>query len=108
MKKISIVLGIFFVYVLLVAASSKDENIIIKNDKKGNIPFPHVRHQEVLVDCNICHSMFEQKPDAISLSIAQGKLKKKQVMKNCRSCHKSMKKEEKKTGPTKCSACHVK
>jgi hypothetical protein len=108
MKKISLILGILVVYLLLIAASSKDGNIIIKNNKKGNIPFPHVLHQEVLVDCNICHSMFEQKPDAISLSITQGKLKKKQVMKHCRACHKSMRNEDKKTGPTKCSACHQK
>ncbi len=108
MKKISVILGILFVYVLICVASSPNENIIIKNDKKGNVPLPHVLHQEVLGDCNICHSMFEQKPDSILLLIAQGKLKKKQVMNHCRNCHKSMRKEGKKTGPTKCSACHQK
>jgi len=39
----------------------------------------------------------------------KGELKKKQVMKKkCVSCHKAMKKAKQKTGPTKCSACHVK
>jgi len=29
--------------------------------EKGNVPFPHHKHQEVLKDCNICHADFPQK-----------------------------------------------
>lgn len=95
-------------FTLICAASSAYENIIIKIEKKENVPFPHVSHQEVLGDCNICHSLFEQKPGAVSQAITEGKLKTKQVMNHCRDCHKSMRDEGKKTGPTQCSACHQK
>jgi len=63
----------------------------------------------VLEDCNICHSVFEQKVGIIEELKAQGKIKKKYVMnKLCTKCHKKMKKTGAKTGPTTCKNCHLK
>jgi len=85
------------------------EEINIDGGKKGNIDFPHRIHQDILGDCNICHAIFPKKPGIIKELKTQKKLKKRQVMnKICLNCHKSMKKAGKETGPTNCSACHVK
>ncbi len=84
-------------------------SIEIDAGKKGKVPFPHRQHQERLVDCKICHSVFPQKPGSIKELKAQGKLKKKYVMnKLCTKCHKEKKRAGLKAGPTACSKCHVK
>lgn len=83
--------------------------IKIPGGTKGSVPFPHHRHQNKLVDCNICHSVFPQKAGIIQELKSQGKLKKKQIMnKLCTKCHKEKKKEGIKTGPTTCVKCHIK
>ena len=85
------------------------EEINLDGGKKGNIDFPHRIHQDILGDCNICHAIFPQKAGIIKELKAEKKLKKQQVMnKTCLKCHRSMKKAGKETGPTNCSACHVK
>jgi hypothetical protein len=97
-----------------VAFSDNDQNkgansIEIDGGGKGSVPFPHRQHQERLVDCKICHSVFPQKPGSIEELKAQGKLQKKYVMnKLCTKCHRETKKPGLKTGPTTCSKCHVK
>ena len=97
-----------------VAFSNTDQNkgaeyIEIDGGKRGKVPFPHHRHQENLTDCTICHSIFPQKPGSIENLKEQGKLKKKYVMnKLCTKCHKKIKKAGRKSGPTKCSKCHIK
>ena len=96
------------------AFSGNDPNkgansIEIDGGTRGKVPFPHHRHQENLVDCTICHSIFPQKPGSIEELKAQGKLKKKYVMnKLCTKCHKEMKMAGRKTGPLTCSKCHIK
>ncbi|MGD8882846.1 MAG: cytochrome c3 family protein [Desulfobacterales bacterium] len=76
---------------------------------RGLVPFPHHRHQDKLVDCDICHSVFPQKAGIIEALKAQGKLKKKHVMnKLCTKCHRQKKKEGIKSGPTTCAKCHIK
>jgi uncharacterized membrane protein len=76
---------------------------------RGPVPFPHHQHQNKLVDCQICHSLYPQKAGIIEELKAQGKLKKKQVMnKQCTKCHKQNKKEGIKAGPTTCAKCHIK
>ena len=82
--------------------------ITIDSGRTGNVSFPHHTHQDTIGDCNTCHRLFPQIPHAIGDSKAAGKLNKKQVMKMCRKCHRTMAKEGKKTGPTKCSGCHIK
>jgi hypothetical protein len=75
--------------------------------KRGAVPFPHRRHQDVLNDCQLCHSVFPQQPGAIQALKAQGALKPKQVMnKQCIHCHKAKKKAGETTGPLTCSKCH--
>ncbi|MCB2168026.1 MAG: cytochrome c family protein [Deltaproteobacteria bacterium] len=77
--------------------------------KSGPVPFPHLAHQKVLADCSVCHELFPQEAGAIDALKASGELKKKQVMnKQCTKCHKQMKKEGQKTGPTTCKSCHAK
>ncbi len=105
------------VLLALVAASaaavdSQDkgaETIVLDGGKSGNVTFPHHLHQNVLVDCMICHSVFPQKSGSINELKASGALKQKQVMnRQCTACHRKMKKEGKKTGPTTCTSCHDK
>ena len=77
--------------------------------KRGNVPFPHHLHQEKLGDCQICHSVFEQKSGSIEALKSQGKIKKKYVMnKLCNKCHKEKKRAGEKSGPTTCKNCHIK
>jgi hypothetical protein len=77
--------------------------------KSGPVPFPHLAHQKVLADCSVCHELFPQEAGAIAALKASGELKQKQVMnRHCTKCHKQMKNEGQKTGPTTCKACHVK
>ena len=85
------------------------ENIEMEGGKRGKVPFPHHQHQNKLVDCNICHSLYPQKAGIIEELKAAGTLKKKQVMnKQCTKCHKQKKKEGLKAGPTTCAKCHMK
>ncbi len=85
------------------------KEIELQGGKRGSVFFPHRLHQENLVDCQICHAIFEQKAGSIAELKAQGKLKKKHVMnKLCTKCHKEKKRAGEKTGPTKCTKCHVK
>ena len=84
-------------------------DIELAGGKRGNVPFPHHLHQEKLGDCQICHSVFEQKSGSIEELKTQGKLKKKYVMnKLCTKCHKEKKRAGEKSGPTTCKRCHIK
>ncbi len=72
--------------------------------KMGKVSFDHTKHEGV-TDCATCHHTegeatckschMEKKGDAPKAKDA--------FHKNCKGCHKSMKK-----GPTKCKECHVK
>jgi hypothetical protein len=97
-----------------VALSSTQQNkgaeqIELQGGTRGKVPFPHRLHQEKLVDCQICHAVFEQKIGTIESLKAQGKLKKKHVMtKLCTQCHRQKKAAGEQSGPTTCSKCHIK
>jgi tRNA(Ile2) C34 agmatinyltransferase TiaS len=87
--------------------------------------FPHAMHQAKL-DCAACHH--SKGADGKQLAYVEGqkietcqschntksgmsdKLNtfKKAAHAKCKACHKSMKKEGKETGPTKCAGCHKK
>lgn len=76
---------------------------------RGLVPFPHLRHQQTLDDCQVCHSTFPQEKGSIQKAIDEGKLAQKQVMtKLCIQCHRMKKKAGINSGPTTCSKCHVK
>jgi cytochrome c553 len=63
--------------------------------KKGNISFPHKKHQEQLKNCTLCHEKSAGgKIEGLNMTWAH---------KTCRGCH-----EEKKMGPTSCGDCHKK
>ena len=86
-----------------------EAQITLDGGKNGPVPFPHHAHQTALGDCKVCHELFPQKAGAIDALKASGALKAKQVMnKSCTKCHKQLKQEGKKTGPTTCKACHAK
>jgi len=109
--------SVFFVPMLLVifisAAGFADGNqgaadIQIDGGTRGVVPFPHQAHQDRLGDCNTCHAVFPQEPQALNKQKQAGKLKPKWVMnKQCVNCHRSEKKAGNPSGPTTCSKCHV-
>jgi hypothetical protein len=94
------------------AASPPDPGaaeMMLEGGTSGKVPFPHLRHQQKLVDCNLCHLMFPQAPGAIEALKAEGKLPRRQVMNAlCTKCHKERKLAGEASGPTTCTACHVK
>jgi len=93
----------------ILAANKGAPEMTLNGGKSGPVPFPHLVHQTKFEDCNTCHELFPQEPGAIDALKASGELKKKQVMnKQCTKCHKQMKKEGQKTGPTTCKTCHAK
>jgi hypothetical protein len=97
-----------------IAVSSAAENkgaekIELYGGTRGNVPFPHRRHQEKLGDCQICHSVFPQQAGIIETLKADGKLKQKYVMnKLCTKCHRKKKRAGQAAGPTTCTKCHIK
>ena len=106
---VSIILAFFSTATIIGAANQGAENITIFGGSRGEVPFPHLAHQERLEDCNTCHASFPQEPDGLKKMKMAGKLKPKQVMnKQCVKCHKDQKKAGNPTGPTTCSTCHVK
>jgi len=84
------------------------EQMVLKGGKSGKVSFPHAAHQSTLKDCTVCHGLFPQQPGAIEALKKQGKLKKKQVMKQCTVCHRKTAKAGQKAGPTRCKTCHQK
>jgi len=62
---------------------------------KGNVTFPHLKHQEMLKDCTKCHaSETGGKIEGFGKDIAHN---------TCKKCHSDSGK-----GPTSCGACHKK
>jgi hypothetical protein len=84
-------------------------DMVLEGGTSGKVPFPHLQHQQALVDCNLCHAKFPQTPGAIEALKAEGKLAKKEVMNSlCTKCHKETRQAGEKGGPTTCTTCHVK
>jgi uncharacterized membrane protein len=82
-------------------------SIELKGGEKGNIEFPHHRHQTVLNDCAACHETFPQQPGIIQKMKDDGQLEKKQVMNRlCVKCHKERKQDGQSYGPLTCRQCH--
>lgn len=82
--------------------------IEIHGGNLGNISFPHQKHQDALEDCGLCHNLFPQEPGSIEKLKTEGKLTKKQVMEQCRKCHKETAAKGEKAGPVNCKDCHKK
>ncbi len=85
-------------------------------ERKSAVTFHHYQHQNIQgVTCKTCHhKMVEGKTPRACFEChqckKQGKIPSARMAfhKNCRGCHRTMKKEGKKTGPTTCSGCHPK
>jgi hypothetical protein len=102
------IIGIILAPLLLNAAQNRGaEDMLLFGGNKGDVAFPHRIHQVAIGDCDQCHNLFSQTKGSIEELKANKRLEKKQVMKECRNCHKSKKTGEK-TGPTGCKACHGK
>lgn len=113
MKKIGFLLALVLVFAGLVVASHAVENqglkdMVLDGGKTGDVPFPHHLHQNTLEDCQLCHSLFPQEQGGIDRMVKEGKLKNKEVMKNCQKCHRKLEKSGQPSGPTSCKGCHSK
>ena len=112
MLKKAIIVGVSVLSMAFVgtafAAGNGAETIVLKGGPMGDVTFPHKVHQDKLKNCDACHKLFPQEAGAIQKGIADGKLKKKEVMKNCETCHKETKAKGEASGPTSCKGCHKK
>lgn len=100
-----------------ITIESKD---VFKTPKKGPVTFSHPKHKEI--ECTQCHHEYKnsknvwQKGQEVKKCEACHKLesdgKKVKLEKayhdTCVECHKKLRKEKKKTGPTSCTKCHPK
>ena len=109
---IPLLITLILVTALAVAVADTEkgaEEMTLVGGEKGDVWFPHRKHQDNLGDCKICHDLFPQEAGTIQKLKAEGELKKKQVMnKKCLACHRKMKKAGEPTGPTSCNKCHHK
>jgi len=112
MFKKAIIVGVSILFMSVsgtaFAAGNGAETMVLKGGKLGDVSFPHKLHQDKLKDCEVCHKLFPKEAGAIEKLIAAGTLKKKEVMNNCKSCHKETKDKGQTAGPTSCKACHNK
>lgn len=109
--KTIILIATFFVVIAMALAEcgSGSEKMDLEGGKRGKVPFSHHLHQEILDDCNICHSIFPQESGAIESLKRKGKLESKQVMnRSCIRCHRVYRLAGKPHGPITCSKCHTK
>jgi cytochrome c-type protein NrfB len=99
------------ILLLVVAALAAEKNpgaptLVIPAGIRPDVTLPHAAHQTALEDCDLCHNLFPQVAGSIVQMKASGALKKMQVMKQCRECHKEMTEAGKKAGPVNCDECH--
>jgi cytochrome c-type protein NrfB len=95
-------LSFFVLFKITVGQNKGAADMMLQGGKPGDVPFAHHLHQSNLGNCDLCHNLFPQAKGSIDKLKAEGKLKKKEVMDQCRDCHKE------KQGPIKCSECHKK
>lgn len=90
------------------AENKGSSDILLEGGSRGKVPFPHLRHQTKLEDCQICHTLFPREKGGIEKLKAQGQLIKKQIMnKHCIQCHRKLKRAGDSSGPITCSKCHI-
>ncbi len=120
-KKIaSLVVAMMFALLTAgLAFAGQGPEVVVLKARKGNVHFPHWKHQATL-KCGVCHHRMG--PDGKQLPYEKGQqIKKcddchnkslpnkslnkpmKVFHKRCKGCHKHEKK-----GPTRCSGCHKK
>ena len=80
----------------------------LEGGSRGRVPFPHLRHQTGLRDCQVCHALFPQERLSIERLKSEGQLVKKQVMNTlCIKCHRAEASAGNPSGPKTCAQCHV-
>ena len=126
-KVLSLLIAVCFGLVMAgvaVAADKGQETITFKGEKKGDLVFGHVKHQESAT-CGDCHH--SQDPDGKQIPYVEGQKiekcgtchtaemaapalnsSKKALHKNCKGCHKAEANKGNKAAPTKCAGCHPK
>jgi hypothetical protein len=107
----TVVMGAMF----LSAAPAAPEKVTVKEfqKKKPAVTFSHKLHADKF-GCKECHHKWKggdatpQKCSECHKAKKEGKkpAAKKAFHKQCKGCHKKMKKAGKKTGPTSCKKCH--
>lgn len=120
MKKLLGLVAVLFTATFLFAVTPPTKVTIdgAKN-KKPAVQFPHKIHSDQY-KCQQCHHTWDGKntpPKCTDCHTLKGKDKAPKAFiafhkgnpdRSCVACHKKLKKAGKKTGPTKCSACHKK
>lgn len=112
MKKMLVIFFVMAAVFFIVNAAHSDKSsmgkplITLPAGTKGDVAFPHGKHQEVLKDCGLCHTMFPKEAGIVQTMKTEEKLRKKQVMNMCIDCHRLKKKDGLPSGPISCSKCH--
>lgn len=103
-KILPLTLGLLvFLSVPIASLASTPEKVVLKS-KLGNITFPHLRHEQMISNCETCHHMgvaaggcshcHNKEPEAPKAKDAYHRL--------CKGCHAE------KSGPSGCGDCHKK
>ncbi len=113
-KTIFVILFVFMCVGMALAVEAPKDSLTLKAEKmkKPAVIFLHTNHSK---ECVSCHHMMKEGEVEVK-KCTECHLDKKDktpsaktaMHKNCKDCHKEMKKKGEKTGPTKCSACHKK
>ena len=104
-----LILSAFLAVPALSGENRGAEQITLQGGSRGTVSFPHMKHQDNLADCAVCHALFPKQAGSIAKLKAEGGLAGKQVMNTlCIKCHRAEQKAGRNSGPTLCSKCHSK
>lgn len=102
MQKIIVLFaGSLFALSVVFAVAAAPTEITLSNNK-GDVTFPHVRHQGMFPDCTTCHHNGIEAPKCTGCHDGKAGVAdaKKIFHARCKGCHR------KAGGPTKCKECH--
>ena len=113
MKRKMMIVAAASIFLIVSLGASADQNkgaakMVLTGGSSGDVSFPHQRHQNALDNCKVCHDLYPQVQGSIEKLKAEGKLKKKDAMNQCKGCHKTRADMGEKSGPTGCKKCHDK
>jgi hypothetical protein len=95
-------IGIILIATFIYAADNGPEKVTYEV-KMGTVTFDHAAHQK-RSECSTCHHTGDYaKCKSCHGTDTKAPKAKDAYHKNCKSCHKELKK-----GPTKCKECHIK
>jgi hypothetical protein len=83
------------------------DRMTLAGGSRGDVPFPHHRHQDAIESCEVCHETFPRQAGAIEALKRAGDIEPKHVMNRlCTKCHREKRRAGEKSGPTTCGDCH--